>query len=300
MNWHSFDLNLLPVFEAVMQENNLTRAGRRLGMSQPAVSHALGRLRHLLKDELFVCTPEGMRPTPRAQRMLEPVRAALQELRVTLEDDEFDASRATRHFTIAANNYAAQAVIPVLASRVANLAPSVVLEVRPVGMLDVLDQLDGGSVELVLSTLVEGGDRFKCIRLLEDEHVVTLASNHPTTDVPELSLERFASLPHIASTSSGDNMEFIDDALAERGFVRSVFRRVPLHSLISVLIGSSALAVMPRRIAVDFAATRPLAMRRLPFPSPRLSLSMIWHRRLDSHAAHRWLRATVRASVAEM
>src|ERR1700733_6586205 len=99
-NWNGFDLNLLVVFEAVMQERNLTRAGRRLGISQPAVSHALARLRHLLKDELFVRTPQGMHPTPRAERMLNPVRTGLQELQMTLTAEEFDASHSARDFTI--------------------------------------------------------------------------------------------------------------------------------------------------------------------------------------------------------
>src|ERR1700691_2000349 len=130
MSWNSFDLNLLVVFDAVLHDKNLTRAGQRLGMSQPAVSHALARLRHLLNDELFVRAPEGMLPTPRAKRMAEPVRAALQELQVTLEEDEFDASQASRGFTIAANNHAARAVIPAFARLVATLAPSVVLDVR--------------------------------------------------------------------------------------------------------------------------------------------------------------------------
>src|ERR1700740_1048285 len=106
MNWNAFDLNLLVVFDAIMQEKTLTRAGQRLGMSQPAVSHALARLRHVLKDELFVRTPEGMLPTPRAERMAQPIRAALQDLQVTLEEEEFDASQASRAFTIAANNHA--------------------------------------------------------------------------------------------------------------------------------------------------------------------------------------------------
>jgi DNA-binding transcriptional LysR family regulator len=140
MNWNTFDLNLLVVFDAVMQEKNLTRAGRRMGMSQPAVSHALARLRFMLKNELFVRTPEGMRPTPRAERIAEPVRAALQELQVTLEADEFVPAESSREFTIAANNYAARAVIPALVHHVAKLVPSVVLDVRPVGRLDVLDQ----------------------------------------------------------------------------------------------------------------------------------------------------------------
>jgi DNA-binding transcriptional LysR family regulator len=295
MSWNAFDLNLLVVFNAVAQEKNFTRAGQRLGMSQPAVSHALARLRYALKDELFVRTPEGMRPTPRAERMAGPVRSALRELQVTVEPEEFDAAQTSRSYTIAANNYAARAVIPALARRMAKLAPSTVLEVRPIGALHVLDQLDAGGVELAVTTLTEGGDRFKCVGLLNDEYVAILSSDNPVTAEPELSIEAFAALPHITITSSGDDTYFIDDALADRGLARVVLAKVPLHSLILMLIGSEALAVVPRRVAVDLVAICPLTMRPLPFPSPRVSLSMIWHRRLDNHLAHRWLRGTLRA-----
>jgi DNA-binding transcriptional LysR family regulator len=295
VSWNAFDLNLLVVFNVVAQEKNFTRAGQRLGMSQPAVSHALTRLRYALKDELFVRTPEGMQPTPRAERMAGPVRAALRELQVTVEPDEFDASQTSRSYTIAANDYAARAVIPALARRMAKLAPSTVLEVRPIGALHVLDQLDAGGVELAVTTLTEGGDRFKCVGLLNDEYVAILSSNNPVTAEPELSIEAFAALPHITITSSGDDTHFIDDALADRGLARVVLAKVPLHSLILMLIGSEALAVVPRRVAVDLVAICPLTMRPLPFPSPRVSLSMIWHRRLDNHLAHRWLRGTLRA-----
>ncbi len=298
MSWNAFDLNLLVVFNAVAQEKNFTRAGQRLGMSQPAVSHALARLRYALKDELFVRTPEGMQPTPRAERMAGPVRAALRELQVTVEPDEFDASQTSRSYTIAATNYAARAVIPALARRMAKLAPSTILEVRPIGALHVLDQLDAGGVDLALTTLIEGGDRFKCIGLLDDEYVAILSSDNPVAAEPELSIEAFAALPHIAITSSGDDTHFIDDALADHGLARLVSAKVPLHSLILMLIGSEALAVMPRRVAADLVAICPLTMRPLPFPSPRVSLSMIWHRRLDNHPAHRWLRGTLRAVAA--
>jgi DNA-binding transcriptional LysR family regulator len=295
MSWNAFDLNLLVVFNAVAQEKNFTRAGQRLGLSQPAVSHALSRLRHALKDELFVRTPEGMRPTPRAERMAGPVRTALRELQVTVEPDEFDASETSRSYPIAANNYAARAVIPALARRMAKLAPSIVLEVQPIGALHVLDQLDAGGVELALTTLIEGGDRFKCVGLLDDEYVAILSSDNPVAAEPELSIEAFAALPHITITSSGDDTHFIDDALADHGLARLVSAKVPLHSLILMLIGSEALAVVPRRVAADLVTICPLTMRPLPFPSPRVSLSMIWHRRLDNHPAHRWLRGTLRA-----
>jgi DNA-binding transcriptional LysR family regulator len=298
MSWNSFDLNLLVVFDAIMQAKSLTRAGQRLGMSQPAVSHALARLRHMLKDDLFVRSPEGMHPTPRAEHMSGPVRAALQELQVTLEPDKFDASQSSRFFAIAANNYAARAVIPELARQVAKLAPFVVLDVRPVGMLHVLDQLDSAEVELALGTLIDGGDRFKCIGLLQDEYVALLWRDHPAVAETDLSIDRFAALPHITITSSGDDTHFIDDELADRGLARLVTAKVPLHSLILMLVGSEALAVVPRRVARDLLAICPLAMRPLPFPSPRVALSMIWHRRLDNDPAHRWLRGTVRAAVA--
>jgi DNA-binding transcriptional LysR family regulator len=298
MNWNALNLNLLVVFDGIMHEKTLTRAGQRLGMSQPAVSHALARLRYMLKDELFVRTPEGMLPTPRAERMAEPVRAALQELQVTLEEDEFDASQASRGFTIAANNHAARTVIPAFARRVTTVAPSVVLDIRPTGSLHILDQLDEGDVDLALTTLIEGGDRFKCTGLLNDEYVAILSSDSPVAAEPVLSLESFAALSHVTSTSGGCDTNFVDDALAERGLMRHVTAKVPLHSLIFLLIGSRSLAVVPRRIAVDLVAICPFTIRPLPFPSPRIALSMIWHRRVDNHPAHRWLRGTLRDSVA--
>jgi DNA-binding transcriptional LysR family regulator len=299
MNWKTFDLNLLVIFDTVMEARSLTKAARRLGMSQPAVSHALARLRYMLKDELFVRSPEGMNPTPRAQRIAEPVRAALRELQVTLEADEFVAADSSREFTIAANNYAARAVVPALVHRIASLAPSVVLDVRPIGLRNVLDQLEDGAVELALATLVEGSDLFKCVGLLEDEYVAALATDHPEAARPDLSIERFAAWPHIGITSGGDDAHFVDDALSERGLARLVSVKAPLHSVVSILIGSQAVAVLPRRVAEDLATHCPLAVRALPFPSPRITLSMIWHRRLDNHPAHRWLRDGVRSLLAK-
>src|SRR6185312_1676069 len=107
MNWGAFDLNLLIVFDAIMQERSVTRAGRRVGLSQPAMSHALNRLRYMVKDDLFVRTPEGMVPTPRAEQLAAPLRRALNEMQLALEPDTFVPATATRRFAIAVNNYAA-------------------------------------------------------------------------------------------------------------------------------------------------------------------------------------------------
>ncbi|MGA8192507.1 MAG: LysR family transcriptional regulator [Acetobacteraceae bacterium] len=296
-NWGTVDLNLLIVFDAVMQERNLTRAGKRLGLSQPAASHALARLRQMLHDDLFIRTPDGMRPTPRAEQMAQPVREALRELRITLEPEAFEPASSTREFSLAVNNYAARAIVPALARIVGNLAPRVSLDINPIGMRDVFDHLDAGGMDVALTTLVDGGERFKCVRVMDDDFVALLDGSHPAAEGAVIPAERLADIPHIAITSTGDDTSFIDDALEQRGLARTIATRVPFLSVVLMLVGSDRLAVVPRRVAEDLARICPLVARELPFPSPRIVLSMIWHRRLDNHAAHRWLRDMVKASV---
>src|SRR5712692_6581822 len=105
MNWGAFDLNLLVMFDAVMQERNVTRAGQKIGLSQPAMSHALNRLRYMLKDQLFIRTPDGMVPTARAEQLAAPLRRALSDMQLALEPEAFVPHEAQRRFTIAVNNY---------------------------------------------------------------------------------------------------------------------------------------------------------------------------------------------------
>src|SRR5882672_4782433 len=150
MNWGAFDLNLLIVFDAVMQERSVTRAGQRIGLSQPAMSHALGRLRHMLKDELFIRAPDGMVPTPRAEELAQPLRSALSEMQRALEPTAFDPAAADRNFALALNNYAAVVLAAPLVTAVAAAAPSVRLELRPSGTLDLVDRLDRGDLDLAL------------------------------------------------------------------------------------------------------------------------------------------------------
>src|SRR5712675_2604319 len=138
----AIDLNLLVVFDAIMRDRSVTRAGHRLGLSQPAISHALTRLRHMLKDELFVRSPSGMAPTPRAEELATPIRIAPEGLQQSLEPVQFEPSEATRTFHIAVDNYAAIVLVAPLAPRIAKIAPGVTLDFRPSGTLDVLQLLD--------------------------------------------------------------------------------------------------------------------------------------------------------------
>src|SRR3954467_13070429 len=166
MNWGAFDLNLLIVFDAVMQERSVTRAGQRIGLSQPAMSHALGRLRHMLKDELFIRTPDGMGPTPRAEMLAQPLRSALSEMQLALEPAAFDPATSDRRFVLAVNNYAAVVLAPPLVTAVSAAAPGVRLDLRPSGTLDIVDRLDRGDLDLALGGRQSPGERFAASVLL--------------------------------------------------------------------------------------------------------------------------------------
>src|SRR5260370_8706354 len=172
MNWGAFDLNLLIVFDAVMQGRNVPGAGQKCGLSQPAVSHALNRLRYMLKDQLFIRTPEGMVPTARAEQLAAPLRHALSEMQLALEPENFVAQQADRRFTIAVNNYAAVAVSAALVATAAEAAPSVQLDLRPSGTLRIVDLLDRGELDLAAGNFADPGERFGLVPLLDDRFVL--------------------------------------------------------------------------------------------------------------------------------
>jgi DNA-binding transcriptional LysR family regulator len=292
MNWGAFDLNLLIVFDAVMQDRSVTRAGSRIGLSQPAMSHALNRLRHMLKDDLFVRTPDGMVPTPRAEMLAQPLRSALSEMQLALEPVAFDPAKADRHFTLAVNNYAAVVLAPPLVAAVTAAAPSVRLDLRPSGTLDLFQQMDRGDLDLVLGRDDDPVERFARTDLLEDPFVMVMRRGHPAIR-RKLSPAAFAALPHLEISSSGEDTGFIDRWLAKNGCQRHIALRTPYLSAASVLVQSDFVATLSRRIAQEFVRNHPLEIRQPPYESPRIRTTMLWHRRLDRHPAHHWLREII-------
>lgn len=292
MNWGAFDLNLLIVFDAVMQERSVTRAGGRIGLSQPAMSHALNRLRYMLKDELFVRTPEGMVPTPRAEMLASPLRNALNEMQLALEPVTFDPASSDRRFVLAVNNYAAVVLTPPLVAAVSAAAPSIRLDLRPSGTLDIVERLDHGDLDLSLGGLTSPGERFATAPLLEDPFVLVMRRGHPASR-GKLSTAAFAALPHLEISSSLEDTGFIDRWLGERGFARRIALRAPYLSAAAILVQSDLVATLSRRNAQELARTHPLQVREPPYDSPRIRTTMLWHRRLDGHPAHRWLRDVI-------
>jgi DNA-binding transcriptional LysR family regulator len=287
------DLNLLVVFDALMLERNVTRAARRLALSQPALSHALSRLRHMLKDELFIRSPKGMIPTPRAEQLASPVRRALDELQRSLEPPQFDPSSATRSFRVAADNYAAIVLVAAVAMQIAKLAPGVTLDFCPSGTLNIYDLLDRGQLDLAIGPMSEQGERFAQQQVLEDRFVAVLRRSHKVAGVRKLTLEMFAALPHLEISSSLHATDFIDRALSRNKLTRKIAFHAPFLSAGRILAGSDAVAALPRRVAHELAGYRLFAFHELPFTSPVVATTMIWPRWLDNEPAHRWLRDTI-------
>jgi DNA-binding transcriptional LysR family regulator len=198
----AIDLNLLVVFDAIMRERSVTRAGHGLGLSQPAMSHALTRLRHMLKDELFVRSPNGMMPTPRAEQLATPVRIALSGLQQSLEPVQFEPPKATRTFHIAVDNYSAIVLVAPIAARIAKTAPGVTLDFRPSGTLNILELLDRSELDLAIGPVGVQGERFSLKRLLQDQFVVVLRKDHPAAKEQRLSTEKLANLSQLEISSA--------------------------------------------------------------------------------------------------
>src|SRR6202165_2699359 len=208
----AIDLNLLVVFDAIMRDRSVTRAGQRLGLSQPAMSHALTRLRHMLKDELFVRSPNGMIPTPKAEALATPIRIALDGLQQSLEPVQFEPSKATATFRIAVDNYAAIVLVAPIAAHIARIAPGVTLDFRPSGTLNVLDQLDRSELHLAMGPSGVQGERFSRRRLLQDQFVVVYRKGHPAAKAREFSTATLTTLGQLEISSAQFGPDFVDGA----------------------------------------------------------------------------------------
>jgi DNA-binding transcriptional LysR family regulator len=286
----SLDLNLLVVFGAVMEERSVTKAAQRLGLSQPALSHALTRLRHMLKDDLFIPTPAGMMPTPRAQQLSDPLKEALDKVRDAIEPDEFDPTRSHNHFRIAVDSYGSIVFARPITEWVHARAPYVLLDFRLNVVMDAPQVLEADEFDLAIGPFAKQGSRFDRQILAKDDFVIALNQRHQRTDLKPLPLADFASIPHIEITSAPYTTEFVDEALTQNRLKRQVIVRAPTLSTMLLLLEGEYLCIGRRRALEVLVSYGHMAMRSLPIPSPMMETSMVWSRRYDNQPAHAWLR----------
>lgn len=319
MTVERIDLNLLRVFDAIYEERNLLRAGRRLHLSQSAVSHALSRLRDALDDQLFVRTSRGMEPTARALAMAPVLRQSLQRIHETLGAPPFDAARTARRFVVAANDYLTAVLVARLSRSIETVAPHIDVVVRPSTRIDLAEQIDVGRIDLAIGIFSEVPQRFAAMLLGQYDEVIVMRRGHPIGR-RRARLADFAAYPLLTVSLGGQEEGAISGFIAERGLARQSemfdrhaleealaregiaprYRMTVAHALAlpMLLRDTDMLSIVPRPLAGEFAQGAALACAELPYPTPGIDVRAVWHQRNDDDAGHQWLRECVNQAAA--
>jgi len=291
-NLSSTDLNLLPVFQVLLEERSVTRAAGRLNLTQPAISRNLTRLRELFNDPLFTRTPKGLAPTPRAETLALQLQQSLQDLSQLISPATFIPAAATQNFRLATTDYGTQVLLPPVLKRMRAEAPGVNLEIVP-WQENLLQQLDQEGIDLATCTVEDapaaihgrgvGSDRFICV----------VRDDHPLTQLG-LSLENYATYPHALITMGGARKGAIDHLLEERGLSRRIALRVPhFVAALAMISQTDLILTVPYGLAVSFAEQYKLKMLPFPMEQKGFTYSIIWHERYMKDPAHIWLRQLV-------
>jgi len=288
------DVGLLRAFEAVLAERHITRAARRLNVTQSAVSNSLARLRRLFDDELFVRTPDGMQPTDTALSIAEPVAAALDAIRTALAVKlPFDPAGDEATFTLGLSEYAEMVLVPPLVALLGRTAPGIRLVVRHVERGDGLKLLDDGLIDLTAGVLPAPRPHMLAETLAHDDMATLMRRGHPAADA--LDLPVYLAHDHLLVSASGATVGAIDRLLEAEGRSRRLVAVVGHLSVVpAILRGSDLLCTLAGRLVRELAANHDLAWAPTPLPLRPLKLSMIWHRRQDRQPAHIWLRDQLR------
>lgn len=305
-NFRTLDLNLLRVFDAVMAEGSLTRAAVALNMTQPAVSHALKRLRAALGQELFVRGAHGVRPTAQAQAWWPQVRMALAGLRQLLAPGDFDPRRDAVQLRLAMADATAALLAPGLVEGIEREQALVNLRLLPLTTRDPRALLDSGEAdlavgyfpELVTAILAQGQDsHLRHARLYDTRYVCVMRPGHPLAD-GDLTLELFCAAHHLLVSFSGRPHGYVDQALAALNRRRRVVLTVnQFYTAGRVVARSDLLTVLPQSFVQATGVADDLVVRELPLALQPVQVEMLWHLRHDAAPEHRWLRERVLAAA---
>ncbi len=308
MSFLTLDLNLLRVFDAVMTEQNLTRAANLLAMTQPAVSNALRRLRDTLGDELVIRTAHGVKPTSRATELWPIVRRALSDLEAAVTPDTFDVSRATTTFRMAMADATAALWLPFLVRAIEKEAPGLNVRMVPLTTREPRPMLLRGDIDLaigffpgVAAQLASGQNtavsQIRHERLYTGEYVCVMRKNHPLAK-EELTLDSYCEAHHLLVSFSGRAKGLMDDALSELGRERRILLTVNQFFTAGKVVASSDLiTVLPRHLIASTGMAEALVAKDLPFVLPDVHVDMLWHERDARNPAHKWLREQLIAST---
>jgi DNA-binding transcriptional LysR family regulator len=293
MNVQALDLNLLRVFDAVLRDRSVTSAARRLGLTQPAVSNALARLRALFEDALFVRTPTGMDATPFSRELAEPVRQALALLESALAHGPgFDAATSTRAFRFYMSDLGQIEFLPPLVERAQRVAPGVRLEAVALEVEDIGDALAAGALDLAVGFLPGLGPPVRRQPLFRDPYVCLVRADHPAIG-KKLTRKLFLAASHALVSYKGGH-RVIEEALERAGLARRIALRVPHFTVVPMVLERTDLILtLPSRVARVYQQRGRFRSLPPPVPIPPADVAAHWHERYERDPGNRWLREMI-------
>jgi DNA-binding transcriptional LysR family regulator len=320
IHFPALDLNLLRVFDALAEEGSVTRAGARLGLTQSAVSHALGRLRYALQDELFVRGPDGMRPTARAQEIAPRLSQGLHQLQLALAPAAFVPAQTRRRFTIAASGYVCTVLMPLVVADLRQTAPGVELRLQMAGET-LGEDLQTGRTDIAIGGFGRTDARFDRETLLQETTVWVMRADHPAAAVEHQSVQGLAAIAHV-TVASPEEERAVDGRISEGGVERNVilddrgafdealavsgWRRTTgvtvqdTHSALAIVSQTDMAALVPRRLASAFAGQYGLKLFEPPYAAEPIALEALWRRDLSDSPALDWLRGRLRSAASRL
>lgn len=296
MNIRNFDLNLLITFDALMRERSVSRAAKQLSLTQPAVSNALNRLRHLLDDPLLVRTQRGMAPTSRALELLGPIQTALGQLDQCLTSPTpFEPATSQQQFVLGATDYVAMLLLPDFLAQLRQQAPGVELQIKNLGAIGPEQALETGQYDFALGRFLKDQPRLHRERWLQDQLCCLVRRDHPATLSP-LDLTTFVGLEFIWVTTT-ERRSLVDSWLAQQQLQRRITLTIPSYTTGAMIVAESDMGlVLPRRFAQKFARSLPVTALMLPnaMDLANFDVDLLWHPLHASSPAHIWLRQQLR------
>ena len=288
------DLNLFIVFEAIYAEGSITRASLKMNLTQPAISHALNRLRQLFDDPLFERQGHVMVPTPLARSIIEPVRTSLRGFEVTLNGVErFDPATSERTFSLALRDVLEASVLPPLMANLARDAPGVGLNTMQVGRRELEGELAAGTLDAAIDVLLPLSNDIRHARLVMDKTVVLVRKDHPQVR-GKLDRDLYLQQEHVLASSRRRGPGLEDFELSRLGLQRRIRLRCQHYFAACRVVSQTNLALtMPERLAQ--VVNQQFGNQILPFPLviPSLDIYLYWHANVDNDPANQWLREQI-------
>ena len=288
MNLKETDLNLFIAFDVIYTEKNLTKAGQVLGITQPAVSNALSRLRELFGDDLFIRTSKGMIPTPVANQIIKDVRSALSLIQNTIsETEKFDPSIAEMTFKISIGDSSEYRLLPLLIKELAEIAPKIKVETYLTPRKDAPRELASGTIDFSIDPPVHSDPHLRHEKIYEEDYVMIVRKDHPVLSLKEITIEDYLKLSHIHISNRKTGLGHVDMALYRLGLSRDISLRAQHFLVAPYIVEQSDLAITTTK---GFAVDRDLAWRELPFEIEPLILHLYWHEAKDSDPSTKWMK----------